>query len=73
MHALTKKNTAVEGNEDEDDDDGWEDCTDSEEEEDYLWRIGLVEAPKIPEALNPEYFPSKVNVCVQDIFQTRAA
>jgi len=45
--------------EDEEDEEDWEDCTDSDEDEDTC-KIGLVEAPSIPEALNPEFFPSKV-------------
>lgn len=51
---------AVDGEDEQDDDDEWEDCTDSEEEEEDSCKIGLVEAPSIPEALKPEYFPSKV-------------
>ena len=48
-----------EDEEDEDDEEDWEDCTDSDEDEDTC-KIGLVEAPSMPEALNPEFFPSKV-------------
>ena len=49
----------------DDDSEDWEDCTDvdsDEEDDEDQWKIGLVEAPKIPEALNAEFFPSKVCV-----------
>ena len=46
----------------DDEEEDWEDCSDSEQSDcdEENWKIGLVEAPVVPEALNPEFFPSKV-------------
>jgi len=65
--AQTRTAVAVDGEDAEgggDDSEDWEDCTDidSDEEDEGYWKIGLVEAPKIPEALNAEFFPSKVSL-----------
>jgi len=43
-------------------DDGDTDSEDDEREEEE-WRLGFVEEPRIPAALQPEFFPSKVPEC----------
>lgn len=46
-----------EGNCGGEDDDEWEEGS---EDEGDIWRLGIAEDPEVPEALKPEYFPSKV-------------
>jgi hypothetical protein len=49
----------VEEEDDDEDDEDDDDDDDDDDDEDFV-KLGMVEKPDVPEALKPEYFPSKV-------------